>query len=277
MSRILITGASSYLGQYLTPLAAVQADVLSTFMTAADAIEVGAKQPLDIRDGAAVSALVRAWQPTAIIHLAGSNRSPDMEAVITQGAAHIRDAAAAVGARLISVSTDVIFDGTAAPYAETAPPRPVHAYGRAKVAAEAVIAAYADHVIVRTSLIYGLSRMDMGTRWIARALAHGDPVTLFDNQWRNPVWARSLSQALLELTKHDYSGILNVAGRQVMTRAEYHQKLLDWWDVQGRTQVTIGPDATGRFPLDCCLDISLATSLLQTPLLGFDEVVAQAA
>ena len=70
-----------------------------------------------------------------------------------------------------------------------------------------------NHVIIRTSLIYGLQLMDRGTAWMVETLRRGRPVTLFTNQRRNPVWVETLCQACLELVTHEYRGILNVAGK----------------------------------------------------------------
>jgi dTDP-4-dehydrorhamnose reductase len=195
-----------------------------------------------------------------------------MIAVIEQGATHITAAARAAGARLIHLSTDTVFNGRQAPYDESAPPDPIHAYGRAKATAEAIMASWRNHVIIRTSLIYGLTLMDRSTQWIAAALQAGQSVTLFDNQIRNPVWAETLSQACLELAGLDYCGILNVAGRPALSRAEFGLKLLDWWGINRRQTLAIGPSGED-WPLDCRLDLSLAGKLLVTPLPGVDEVI----
>jgi hypothetical protein len=79
--------------------------------------------------------------------------------------------------------------------------------------------------------------------------------------------------ACLELAAHDFTGILNVAGRQVLTRAEFGLKLLDYWSVDPRETLTIGPSTSGRWPLDCRLDLQLGTAVLNTPFLGIDEVL----
>jgi dTDP-4-dehydrorhamnose reductase len=300
MSRLLITGGSSYLGRHLVPIAGVQHEVRYTYYQN-DLMGTQGKLPsqgrgqelrgtqegesggeregerawrLDFRDGAAVRQVVTEWRPEVIIHLAGSNRSPDMTAVIEQGASNVAAAAALVDARLIHLSSDVVFDGRHAPYRESDPPNPIHEYGRAKAAAEAIVARYPNHVIVRTSLIYGRRLMDRSTEWIVAALREGRPVTLFDNQWRNPVWARTLSLACLELAQLDYRGILHVAGRQAMTRADFGLKLLDWWSIGERGSLIIGP-SSDAWPLDCRLDVSLAADLLETPLFGVDEVLGE--
>lgn len=273
MSRILITGGSSYLGQHLIPLAREEHEICYTFYNR-DPLNLPQGRYVDVRDAQAVKKLVTEFAPDVIIHTAGSNRSPDMSQVIVEGAENVRAAAYFSNARLIHISTDVIFDGKNAPYRENDPPQPVHAYGRAKVAAEAIIRRHHSYVIVRTSLIYGLKLLDMGTQWMINALRTGEPVTLFTDQIRNPIWANTLSLACLELTQNSFVGILNVAGRQVMSRAEFGLKLLGWWNVVDRTSLTTGKSIPEQFPQDCRLDLSLAAQVLRTPLLGVDEVFA---
>lgn len=270
--RLLITGGGSYLGQHLTPLATAVHDTLYTYFQH-DPLNRGQRERLDLRDETAVLRLVTDFHPDVIIHTAGSNRGADMEAVIRLGARHITQAAQQVNARLIHLSTDVVFRGDAPPYMETAVPSPVNAYGRAKADAEAIVQTYPHHVIIRTSLIYGLTLMDHSTAWTAGALRAGQSVTLFNDQIRNPVWVETLSHACLELAQHPFTGILNVAGRQVMSRADFGLKMLDYWDIAERGSLTIGPTDSNNWSLNCELDLRLATAVLRTPLPGVDEVL----
>jgi dTDP-4-dehydrorhamnose reductase len=274
--RVLITGGSSYLGQHLVPLALPRCSSLIYTTLTSDPLGLAQARPLDLRDRAAVLGLGREFRPNVIIHTAGSNRSADMTRVIVEGARHICELATETNARLLHLSTDVIFDGTQSPYDESAEPRPLHDYGRAKASAEAVVADYPNHVIVRTSLIYSLTIMDRGTEWVVAALARGEPVTLFTNQLRCPVSAESLSLALLELATNPYRGILNLVGDQAMSRAEFGLKLLDWWgiDAAQRQTLTTAPDNGARWPLDVRLSNALARNLLRTPLPGADVVLA---
>jgi dTDP-4-dehydrorhamnose reductase len=271
--RILITGGSSFLGQHLLPLAPPQYQILYTYFSRPIPGLPRNGRQLDLRDSEAVLELVTDWQPQAIIHLAGSDRSEGMSAVICRGAVNIVQAAQAANARLIHLSSDVIFNGRSGPHPESEPPRPIHAYGAAKAAAESIIAAYTNHVIVRTSLIYSLTQMDHGTKWLVSALQAGQPVTLFNDQFRNPVWAETLARACLELVDLDFRGILNVAGNQELSRAEFGLKMLDWWGIQERATLSSGPSPE-TWPKDCRLDISLAARLLSTPMLGVDAVIA---
>ena len=262
------------MGRHLVPLALAAHEVIYTFHQN-NPFNKRQGRSLNVLDEVAVQRLVGDVRPDIIIHTAGSNRVEPMDAVIRLGTAHVTRAAMAAGARLIHLSTDSIFNGHNPPYDESAVPTPVNAYGRAKAAAESLVRTHDNHVIIRTSLIYGLRLMDHGTAWMAQALRAGRPVTLFSNQRRNPIWAESLSRACLELTEHTYTGVLNVAGCQVVTRAGFGQRMLDWWNIGERDNLIVAP-SSGTWPLDCALDLTLATTLLKTPLPGVDEVLAQA-
>ncbi len=277
MARVLITGGSSYLGQHLVPLAQAEHQVCYTFFSQ-DVLHLPGGKWLDVRDETAVSQLITSFQPHAIIHTVGSNRGEDMRQVIEAGTRHVTQAAASGQARLIHLSTDSIFNGRIddphpPPYDESAPPSPVNEYGRAKANAEKIVKGHPDHVIVRTSLIYGLHKMDHGTAWMAGALQARQPVTLFNNQIRNPVWVQTLSLACLELINHPYNGILNVAGKQILSRAAFSLKMLDYWGIQPRSSLAIGPSQREEWPLDCRLNLQLASHLLHTPLPGVDDVL----
>ena len=263
--KVLITGGSSFLGQHLVPMAIEQGhDVLYTTY-ASDPLELACRRPLDVRDGNAAMRLAEMFRPDAIIHLAGSNRNDDMANVIVAGAESMVKAAESVDAKLVFISSDVIFDGKDAPYNETATPNPLHEYGRAKVAAEQIIGRYANHVIIRTSLIYSTHIMDRGTEWMRESIKAGRPITLFTNQLRQPIHADDLSRACLELATLSFLGIINVVGEQPLSRAEFGKKMLTFWQIPTNNCVEFAPDHSGKWPADTRLDISLAQKTLSFP------------
>ena len=272
--HLLITGGSGYLGRHIARRVATSWPGEWRYTTfSADPLALPQAARLDVRDGAAVARVVADFAPDAIIHTAGSNTTPDMAAVIVDGTRHVAMAAARAGARLVHLSTDSVFGGNRAPYDETAAAAPINDYGQAKAAAEALALAHSNAVVVRTSLIYGLAEMDNGTAWMTAALRAGQPVTLFTNQRRNPVWVETLVDACLELLDLPTTGVLNVAGRRTLSRAEFGLRLLDYWGVAERATLRLAEDSSGRWPVDCALDVSRATGLLRTPLLGVDEVI----
>lgn len=272
MARILITGGSSYLGQHLVPLASTDHETSYTYFSH-DLLQTPPAYQLDVRHGPSVHELVQRLRPEIVIHTAGSNRPADMANVITKGTQNITDAAQKAGARLIHISTDVVFNGQDAPYTEDSVPTPIHAYGRAKAESEISAGKHPDHAIVRTSLIYGLQIMDRGTAWVVESLRKNRPVTLFTDQRRNPVWADTLSRACLELATNNYQGILNVAGEQILTRAEFGLRMLDWWGIEDRASLALGPSDHAKWPVDCTLDLSRSRAVLDTPLPGVDDVL----
>jgi dTDP-4-dehydrorhamnose reductase len=216
----------------------------------------------DVRDAAAVEQLLRRVRPDVVIHAAYRQEGPDARAVTVDGAEHVARAAAAVGARLVHLSTDVVFDGRkGSPYVEPDEPSPATDYGHAKAEAERCVAAcHPAALLVRTSMIYG------GEEPSKHELAAVDPtMTFFTNEIRCPVQVGDLAAALLELTALEVSGPLHVAGADGCSRAEFAEL------VAGRP-VRSAPAPESR-PLDCRLDSSHAQSMLRTRLRGVREVL----
>ena len=271
MSRLLITGGSSYLGKHLVPLALPDYEILYTYFRS-DPILSSSSTRLDIRDKDSVRRVVSEWGPDTIIHLAGSNHNQDMERVIRLGAENIAAVSERYNCRLIHLSTDVVFDGRNGPYKESDKPSPIHAYGRAKADSETIIGRYQNHVIIRTSLIYGLEKMDRSTQWISASLEKGETVTLFTDQIRNPIWVETLCRSCLELATLDFTGIIHIAGAQAMNRAEFGIKLLKWWgfDQPKRLRFDLSSE---QWPKDCRLNIDLASREITTPLPGVAQVL----
>ncbi len=280
MKKLLVTGGSGYLGQHLLPAAAREFELYATTHMAP--VANGKSIFLDLTNRAEVERVLLEIQPDAIIHAAainpGQGSAEWMQRINTDGTRWVAQAAAEIGARLVYISTDVVHDGRHAPYADNAPPNPVNAYGQSKAAAEAIIRRECPTAaIVRTSLIYGLEEMDRGTEGFVNRLRSGEELVLFSDVIRQPVWVDSLVAALLKLVNLEYAGLLNVAGRQALSREEFGRKMLAWWGVNGDNRLKSGraADISGTIPLDLRLLVSKAEALLEQRLPGVDEVLAQ--
>jgi dTDP-4-dehydrorhamnose reductase len=275
--RLLITGGSGYLGRRLIALAAGSWQVTATYFCHPLDGDGFVPARLDVRDANQVEALMAEVQPDVVIHTAYTTESEGaMQEVIVRGTQHVAQAVVGAGMRLIHLSTDVLFDGRRGNYTEDDPPSPITSYGRAKAAAEAIVAVEADDaVIVRTSLITGFDPPDRHTQWVLDSLREGREIRLFTDEFRCPVWVITLAQALLELADLDYRGVLNVAGSQVLTRYSLGVKVARFFglDPAGLTPALAAKSDPIR-PLNCTLDVSLAHRLLRTPLPGLDEVLA---
>jgi dTDP-4-dehydrorhamnose reductase len=246
--RLHVTGARGFLGRELVRLAP------------------GATgERVEIRDAVAVETLFERLRPEVVIHTAYRQDGPGAWKATVDGAGNVARAAAAVGARLVHLSTDVVFDGRkGVPYVEDDRLSPLTEYGRAKAEAEHwVLAGHAEALLVRTSLIVG----GPGHEPSKHELAAREPgLAFYEEELRCPIQVGDLASALLELAALDVSGPLHVAGPDVVSRADLAEL------ATGRRVERI--QAPPGRPLDCSLDCSRARALLRTRLRGVREVFA---
>lgn len=192
--RILLTGSGGMLGR----------DLLDA-LAGRDVVALG-RAELDVTDAAAVDAAVA--DADVVVNAAAYTRVDDAEAhegqaraVNADGPANLAAAAARRGARLIHVSTDHVFDGTAtSPYAEDAPRDPVSAYGRTKAEGERrVLEALPDGaLILRTAWLYGRHGPSF-PRTMLRLAAERESLDVVDDQRGQPTWTRDLAARIVEL------------------------------------------------------------------------------
>ncbi len=282
--KLLVTGASGYLGRRLARRAAAGHDVLAGYAHRPDAVAAGTSVHLDFERPAAVEAAIRELGPAAIVHTAainpGGGTDDAMTTVNVDGSRAVAAAAAAIGARLVHVSTDVVHDGRHGPYGDDAPPTPRGHYPRTKAAAEEAVRELCPAAaIVRTSLIYAVDEIDRGTAGFAERLTGDEPLRLFSDVLRQPVWVETLTEALLRLADDDFAGFLNVAGSEVLSREAYGRRLLAFWGhAEGEDDPRIEAVEAAALGLDVPRDLRLrlerARRLLGMELPGVDEVLA---
>jgi dTDP-4-dehydrorhamnose reductase len=174
----------------------------------------------------------------------------------------VAGAASEAGARLVHLSTDLVFDGRKGRYREEDVPAPVNDYGRSKAEAERRVAgAHPGATIARTSLIYG------GLEPGPQELLAREGTRFFVDERRSPVHAADLAGALLDLLQLDVPGPLHMGGADDVDR--YAFALLLGADPERIEQGHTTPD---RAP-DVTLDSSRAAALLPTRLRGVREVL----
>lgn len=259
MPTLLVTGGTGYLGRELVRLAPEHGwRMRATFLTQ-EPRAGGEWVRLDIRDREAVKAA--AAGADAVIHTA-YRQNDDAWSINADGSESV--AAAAAGARLVHISSDIVFSGSRGRYTEDDPADPINAYGRSKAEAERRVAeTHPGAAIVRTSLIYG--GVEPGPQ--ERLAREGR--RFFVDELRSPVQVGDLALAVLELVELDYAGPLHVAGADDLSR-------LDFAVLLGADPAIVEPATTTpeRAP-DVTLDSSRARRLLRTRLRGAREVLAQ--
>lgn len=273
--RVLVTGSSGYLGTALLrliPMAHPEWDLHIT-LHSIEPSDMPNAHHLEVRDPESVARVMKTVQPEVVFHTAGlaPGEPRDMYETNADGSGFVAREAAKYNARLIHLSTDVIFDGKRGNYSEDDPPHPITPYGLSKADAEKnVLESGANAVLVRTSLIYGFRPLDPTTRSILR----GEIPKLFTDEVRCPMWVDNLCDALFELAENDYRGILNVAGAQAINRYDFGLKLMRVLNADASHLIpALSAQHNAVRPLNCTLDISRATKLLKTPLLSVDQVV----
>jgi dTDP-4-dehydrorhamnose reductase len=270
-ARLLVTGGSGHLGGELVRCArAAGWDALGTSYRTAGPVR------LDVRDAVAVEALIADVAPACVVHTAYLQDGPGAWATNVDGSANVAAAAAEHGARLIHVSTDLVFDGRAGrPYTEADEPNPLLEYGRSKAAAEKAVAErHRDAAIVRTSLIYGGAGLSGHERRILDVADGRADVAFFTDELRCPVHVSHLADALLALARAAYAGPLHVAGADAVSRYEMACLVAA---ANGREaahlRTTTSAGVAPERPRDCRLDCARAYALLGRRLPGIRELL----
>ncbi|MBW8871388.1 MAG: dTDP-4-dehydrorhamnose reductase [Leifsonia sp.] len=196
--RYLIAGAAGMLGQDLQKALAGR-DVTAL-----------ARAELDVTDREAVLAAVAGHD--VVLNASAYTKVDDAEAhedaayaINALGTENLAVAAARHGARLVTVSTDYVFDGHASePYAEDTPWDPINAYGRSKAAGEELaLAAHPDGTfIVRTAWLYGAGGPNFAKTMVKLAASH-DTVSVVDDQLGQPTWTGDLAAQIVALLDAD--------------------------------------------------------------------------
>jgi dTDP-4-dehydrorhamnose reductase len=287
--RFLVTGASGQLGAYLLRELRSGWEAVAAWSGSTSGERFGVPlRPVDLTDLDAAAAAFRDARPAVVIHAAAMARVADCfrdpvwaGRVNAGGAATLAGLCADAGARLVYVSTDLVFDGKRAPFRETDAPRPVSAYGRTKHAAEEAIRATPRAAVARVSLLFGPSRNGQRSFFDvqAAALRAGLRVTLFADEWRTPLSLATAARALLALARSDFVVVLHVGGPERLSRLEMGLRLAAFLGadpaaiVPGRRDEA--PAAEPR-PRDVSLDSSRWRGLFPgLPWPGFEEALRE--
>jgi dTDP-4-dehydrorhamnose reductase len=273
--NLLVVGGSGFLGLRITRQAQLAGHrvIATCHASAPPDVDVDWRR-LDIRCRDDVTALARRVRPDAVINAA--SRQSDWETTAI-GGAHVALAAAAAGARLVHVSSDVVFSGAAPRYEEAASPDPITPYGAAKAAAETAVKAITPGaVIARTSLIIG-DGDSKHERLVHELVAGAAAGVLYTDEVRCPVHVADLTAALLELATAPYGGTCHVAGGDAVSRHELG-RLIAARDGLDPSALRAGPRPATQFPrpLDVRLDSSRTQARLTTRLRGAREFLAPA-
>ncbi len=247
-SRALITGGAGQVGL------ALQAKVPSGWTVVACGVD-----QLDVTRPDQVREVLRRERPAVVIHTAAYTAVDaaefdvaTAESVNARGTAHVAEAAREVGARLLYVSTDFVFDGASGrPYAPDDLPQPLGVYGRTKLAAEGEARrALGDRaVILRTAWVYSRHGQNF-VRTMLRLMQEREEVGVVADQIGTPTWADSLADALWAVAIRPVAGVLHWTDAGVASWYDFAVAIQEEAVAAGLLPraVPIRPLRTGEYP-----------------------------
>ncbi|HIH16482.1 MAG TPA: dTDP-4-dehydrorhamnose reductase [Candidatus Diapherotrites archaeon] len=227
MHRILVTGAKGFLGKKAC-----------TVFKAKGLEVVEADLPeLDVTREDRVREFVAAARPEAVIHAAALTDVDGCETarkrafkVNVVGTQNVARACRAVGAKMVFISTDFVFDGKKrGAYTEADVPRPLNYYAQTKAEGEEAVKRLAgDWVIVRTGVLYGFN--DAGDKttfahWALKKLGEGREFRVVDDQFAQPTLVDDLVEGIHRLLEENAAGVFNLTGSEYLSRLAFVKKV----------------------------------------------------
>lgn len=282
--RVAITGANGLLGGEAVAQAAGAHQVLAIGRGPCR-LPPGRYQwaSADLGDGQSLEAALLAFRPEAVLHAGaatdvdGCEREPAMAwRTNVGGTEQAARACAALGARLVAVSTDYVFDGAAGPYGEDDVPNPRGAYARSKrCGEEAALLLAPGSAVARVAVVYSGrpgAKATFATQ-VVEKLSRGEPVKAFSDQFVSTTLAASGAAMCLELLlETGYQGVLHACDAGVIDRVAFARRVADRFGLSGE----IIPVATAEArlpaprPLRGGLKVDRATALLRHRPLPLD-------
>ena len=237
MQKLLVTGASGFLGWNLCQQAQTNWKVYGTYFSHEVKIPGVSLYKIDLKDYAALSELFNNIKPDAVIHTAAASK-PNYCQTHRQEAYAINVDAAVNIARLCGehhipcafTSTDLVFDGKNPRYKETDPVCPINYYGEQKAIAEQKMSEiYPAIALCRMPLMFGTPSPVSPSflQGMVNSLQAGKEINLFTDEFRTPASARAASGGLLLAIEKQVRGVLHLGGKDRISRYDFGLLLAD--------------------------------------------------
>ena len=249
---ILVVGSKGMLGQ----------ELMGLYGSAARGVDV---EDIDITDLGSVQRVLVTLKPRIVINAAAFT---DVDACQTdaelalqvngEGVAHLAMITKEIGALLVQVSTDYVFDGRKnAPYQEDDAPAPLSVYGESKLAGEMNVKFNPEHLIVRTQWLYGLGGKNF-VETMLRLAGERSELTVVDDQIGAPTWTYDLALAIKALIDKGCRGTYHAANSGFVSWNGFAREIFQ----QSGLAITVNPMSTEQLgrpaprPLYSVLDFS---------------------
>ncbi|PLZ89932.1 NAD(P)-dependent oxidoreductase [Fischerella muscicola CCMEE 5323] len=236
MHKLLVTGASGFLGWHLCQLANLNWEVYGTYLTHSVEIPNIKMQKVNLTNFQELKQIFNEIQPAAVIHTAAQsqpnycqNHPEESYATNVIVSQNIADLCADASIPCVFTSTDLVFDGLNPPYRETDPVCPINRYGEQKVMAEVgMLERYPMTAVCRMPLMFGAAT-PTATSFIQpfiKTLQEGKELKLFLDEFRTPVSATTAAKGLL-LALEKVQGIIHLGGQERISRYDFGRLLVE--------------------------------------------------
>ncbi|MCK4546872.1 MAG: SDR family oxidoreductase [Candidatus Eisenbacteria sp.] len=269
MKTVLVTGGSGALGWALVRRLHGRCRVVATFCRHRFHWEDVEGHRLDLQREGQAAALIRDVKPDCVVHTASLTKvdyceeHPDeTEQINVRGTGEIARATQKIGARLVYISTDLVFDGEKGQYVESDGAKPLSVYGKSKLKGEVLAERHCKNsVILRSALIYGWGSQWNPTflEWIYGRLSDGQETRLFTDQYRSPVYIEDLVEAIERVMLVGPVGLFHLGGRVRLDRLTFGRRMCEIFGFSENLLIPTTMDEhpyVAPRPLDCSLDSS---------------------
>lgn len=278
MPRLLLTGASGFLGWNICQVAGKRWEIYGTYLTHPLVIPGVNLFPVNLTDYQELKRLFQEIKPAAVIHAAAAsqpnfcqnNPAVSQEINVTVSA-NIAGLCADGEIPCVFTSTDLVFNGLNPPYRETDPVCPVSIYGEQKVMAEnAMLSRYPRTAICRMPLMFG-NGGPVAQSFIQPMLAKlqaGEELSLFVDEFRTPVSGKTAAEGLLLAVENRWQGVIHLGGRERVSRYDFFRLLVELWGLKSaKLKPCLQKDVpmSAPRPPDVSLDSSKAFGLGYNP------------
>jgi len=270
--KLLVTGASGLLGSKILKSAEEKFNAIPIHKSrqlSPNSLE------LDITDQKGVSELFIKLKPRVVIHTASETNVDRCEIqrehawnVNVEGTRNIATACQKIGARLIYISTDYVFDGKRGNYEETDNPNPINHYGYTKLEGEhQAIQHCKTYSILRTSVIYGWHpwKQNFAT-WVICQLRQSNQIAVVEDHFNTPTLAQNLAEMTVEVVEKDLQGLYHVSGSERISRYEFARRIAIAFDLNSELIKPIKTSQLSTWIAKRPRDSSLDTTKIQKHL-----------
>ena len=261
--KFFITGGSGLLGERLATIASNDDEIVLSHNSNPTKNTI----KCDITDKNEVEKVINKNKPDTIVHCAAMTDVDLCEDEIdiayrinSYGTRNMAQAAENIGAKIIYVSTDFVFDGDKGYYSEDDEVNPLGIYAKSKYDGEVQLKKYSTNwAIARVSVLYGWHKKANFTTWVINQLRSNNSINIVTDQINSPTYADNAGEAIFEIAKQDKNGIYHTAGNDRINRFDFTQKIAEAFNLN---KDLINPTTSDKFiqkaprPRDSSLNVN---------------------